>query len=132
MQPILVCECNTGFPTTLTFQVSVEEVVGTSLALGAAVEEVLTSPSIPTLEALQAEWLNKVHPNHYHLHAVKHSLLQLYARNQEKAEDGEKDDTHWQVGTQHLLSTPAWQLSPVTSATGVHCKQSLYTNILQL
>lgn len=68
----------------------------TSLALGAAVEVALASPTIPTLEALQKEWLTRVHPNHYHLHAVKHSLLQLYGRSKEKADENERDEAHWQ------------------------------------
>lgn len=69
----------------------------TSLALGAAVEAALAAPTIESLEALQQEWLGKVHRNHYHLHAVKHSLLQLYGRSQEKAEEEEKDAQHWKV-----------------------------------
>lgn len=74
-----------------------EEALRTSLALGAAVEAALASPTIASLEALQQEWLGKVHPNHYHLHAVKHSLLQLYGRSKEKAEEAEKDAQHWRV-----------------------------------
>ncbi|KAK3874343.1 hypothetical protein Pcinc_020730 [Petrolisthes cinctipes] len=77
-------------------KVIVEEVLRTSLALGAAVEVALASPTIPTLEALQKEWLPRVHPNHYHLHAVKHSLLQLYGRSKEKANENERDEAHWQ------------------------------------
>lgn len=76
-------------------EVAVEEVLRTSLALGAAVEVALATPSIPTLEALQREWLPRVHANHYHLHAVKHSLLQLYGRSKEKADEREKDAAHW-------------------------------------
>ncbi|KAG7175062.1 SET domain-containing protein SmydA-8-like 3 [Homarus americanus] len=76
-------------------QISVEEVLRTNLALGAAVEVALAKPSIPSLEALQQEWTPRVHTNHYHLHAVKHSLLQLYGRSKEKASDQEKDAAHW-------------------------------------
>ncbi|KAK8731259.1 hypothetical protein OTU49_007512 [Cherax quadricarinatus] len=76
-------------------QVSVEEVLRTNLALGAAVEMALAGPTIDTLEALQKEWVSRVHSNHYHLHAVKHSLLQLYGRSKEKAAETEKDEAHW-------------------------------------
>ncbi|XP_037800021.1 SET domain-containing protein SmydA-8-like [Penaeus monodon] len=76
-------------------QMTTEEVLGTNLALGAAVEVALTKPSITSLEALQKEWVQRVHPNHYHLHAVKHSLLQLYGRSKEKANEEEKDEAHW-------------------------------------
>nr|XP_045617805.1 uncharacterized protein LOC123770176 [Procambarus clarkii] len=78
-----------------SLQVSVEEVLGTNLALGAAVEVALAGPTIATLEALQEEWLTRVHTNHYHLHAVKHSLLQLYGRSKERATEKEKDAAHW-------------------------------------
>ena len=76
---------------------SVKDAVSLSLSLGATVEQALVNPTIESLEALQKEWLEKVHPNHYHLHAVKHSLLQLYGRTQEKADTSEKNDTHWKV-----------------------------------
>ena len=65
-----------------------------NLALGAAVAEALSHPSIPLLESLQKEWSKRVHSNHYHLHAVKHSLLQLYGRSQEKVEN--KTVVHWE------------------------------------
>ncbi|ROT76478.1 Protein msta, isoform A [Penaeus vannamei] len=51
-------------------EMTTEEVLGTNLALGAAVEVALTKPSITSLEALQKEWVQRVHPNHYHLHAI--------------------------------------------------------------
>ncbi|XP_064097941.1 SET domain-containing protein SmydA-8-like [Macrobrachium nipponense] len=76
-------------------EMSIEEALRTTLSLGAAVEIALTTPTIETLEALQSEWLPRVHPNHYHLHAVKHSLLQLYGRSKEKADQEEKDAAHW-------------------------------------
>ncbi|XP_045126721.1 LOW QUALITY PROTEIN: SET domain-containing protein SmydA-8-like [Portunus trituberculatus] len=77
-------------------EVSVKDAVSLSLSLGGTVEQALANPTIDSLEALQKEWLEKVHPNHYHLHAVKHSLLQLYGRTQEKAHTIDKDDIHWQ------------------------------------
>lgn len=106
-------------------QVSVEEALRTSLALGAAVEAALASPTIEGLEALQHEWLGKVHRNHYHLHAVKHSLLQLYGRSQEKAEEGEKDAQHWreiakkEAACKEFL-TVCSRLDPSTAHTA-HC-----------
>ncbi|KAK8397381.1 hypothetical protein O3P69_004837 [Scylla paramamosain] len=115
--PWVCCGCG--------LQVSVEEALALSLALGAAVEEALGNPTITSLEALQGEWLKKVHPNHYHLHAVKHSLLQLYARTQEKADNGDKDDTHWQeiakkeAACKEFL-TVCSRLDPSTAHTA-HC-----------
>lgn len=76
-------------------EMNVEEALRTTLALGASVEIALTTPTIELLEALQSEWLPRAHVNHYHLHAVKHSLLQLYGRSKEKADEKEKDATHW-------------------------------------
>ncbi|KAK7084471.1 hypothetical protein SK128_012409 [Halocaridina rubra] len=76
-------------------EMSVEEVLRTTLALGASVEIALANPTIETLEALQIDWHSRAHPNHYHLHAVKHSLLQLYGRSKEKADEKEKDAAHW-------------------------------------
>lgn len=68
-----------------------------TLALGAAVSEVLQAPSIDSSEALLQTWDKLVHPNHYHLHALKHSLLQLYGREQERSE--EKSEGHWEEMT---------------------------------
>ncbi|KAB7504644.1 hypothetical protein Anas_06714, partial [Armadillidium nasatum] len=76
------------------YQIGSEEVLQQTLSLGARVSESLQSPTIKSLEALQLEWLPKFSSNHYHLHAIKHSLLQLYGRSEEKQQ--EKSENHWE------------------------------------
>ncbi|MPC52784.1 hypothetical protein E2C01_046663 [Portunus trituberculatus] len=98
LYPMASLVSHSCMPNTKTlWKVSVKDAVSLSLSLGGTVEQALANPTIDSLEALQKEWLEKVHPNHYHLHAVKHSLLQLYGRTQEKAHTIDKDDIHWQV-----------------------------------
>ncbi|XP_018021838.1 uncharacterized protein LOC108678019 [Hyalella azteca] len=75
------------------YQVSSEELLETNLRLGSEATQELINPTVVGLESLLDKWLSKVHTNHYHLHAVKHSLLQLYGRTQE-SEDS-KDDAYW-------------------------------------
>ncbi|CAL4065040.1 unnamed protein product [Meganyctiphanes norvegica] len=78
--------------TNCSYEVSDEEVIRINLILGMEVEEALCKPSIPSLEKLKKEWQKRVHKNHYHLHAVKHSLLQLYGRAKEKTEEKNEED----------------------------------------
>ncbi|KAF2369131.1 Zinc finger MYND-type [Trinorchestia longiramus] len=75
------------------YQVSSEELLETNLRLGSDASLQLVNPSIEGLESLLEKWLSKVHTNHYHLHAVKHSLLQLYGRTQEN--EDHKDEAYW-------------------------------------
>ncbi|XP_076045904.1 uncharacterized protein LOC143028137 isoform X2 [Oratosquilla oratoria] len=102
------------------YEVLAPQVLQTNLELGAEVEEALLDPTIVGLEALQERWSKRVGSNHYHLHAVKHSLLQLYARSQEKAED--KDASHWvEVGKKEKACkeflTVCSKLDPSTAYT---------------
>lgn len=39
-------------------------------------------PTVKDLESLLEKMLNLLHPNHYHVYSVKHSLLQLYGYQQ--------------------------------------------------
>lgn len=75
------------------FQISSEELLETNLTLGSEAAQQLTQPTIQGLENLLEKWLSKVHTNHYHLHAIKHSLLQLYGRVNEKEDN--KDEAYW-------------------------------------
>lgn len=67
--------------------------MATNLTLGSEAAEELNNPTIEGLETLMKKWLAKVHSHHYHLHAIKHSLLQLYGRPNQK--DVKKDDGYW-------------------------------------
>lgn len=79
----------------LFYQVSSDDLLETNLTLGSEVAKELNNPTIKGLEILLAKWLLKVHSHHYHLHAIKHSLLQLYGRTDEKDETMERDENYW-------------------------------------
>lgn len=78
---------------TCKYPISGDDLLETNLTLGAEASEQLGDPSIHGLEGLLDKWLPRVHTNHYHLHAIKHSLLQLYGRANEK--DEKKDEAYW-------------------------------------
>lgn len=48
--------------------------------MGEEVDKVLMNPSVSTLENLLVRLSTFLHPNHYHLYSIKHSLIQLYGR----------------------------------------------------
>lgn len=51
--------------------------------IGEEVDNVqLADPTVRELEALLNKVLTFLHPNHYHIYAVKHSLIQLYGYQQ--------------------------------------------------
>ncbi|XP_056638208.1 SET domain-containing protein SmydA-8-like [Diorhabda sublineata] len=51
--------------------------------IGEEVDHVqLTNPTVKDLEALLTKMNTFLHPNHYHVYAVKHSLIQLYGYQQ--------------------------------------------------
>lgn len=59
-----------------------DEVTEINLKIGEEVEEALKMPSVETLEELvQRHSKNTVHPNHFHLFAARHTLLQMYGRD---------------------------------------------------
>jgi len=70
------------------------EVMNVHLTLGQEASEALAEPSVSGLEGVLARWLPRVHGHHYHLHAVKHTLLQLYASSADT--DDKKDENYWQ------------------------------------
>jgi len=74
-------------------QVEANEVMNLNFTLGSEASQELTNPTIKGLEALLDRWVPKVHEHHYHLHAVKHTLLQLYGRTPDG--DDKKDETYW-------------------------------------
>uniref|UniRef100_A0A6A7FNI6 Protein msta-like n=1 Tax=Hirondellea gigas TaxID=1518452 RepID=A0A6A7FNI6_9CRUS len=78
---------------TCKYQISGDELLETNLTLGSEAAEQLANPTIEGLETLLKKWLYNVHSNHYHLHAIKHSLLQLYGRSNEKEDT--KDEAYW-------------------------------------
>ncbi|XP_066945423.1 uncharacterized protein [Macrobrachium rosenbergii] len=58
------------------------EVTGINLKLGEEVETTLAAPTVPLLEELlQKHAKTTVHPNHFHLFATRHTLLQMYGRD---------------------------------------------------
>ncbi|KAL7635177.1 UNVERIFIED_CONTAM: hypothetical protein RMT77_014163 [Armadillidium vulgare] len=67
--------CNATLPV-----VKVKEL---TLQIGEDTDAVLVNPSLRALENLIEKYSSKiVHPNHFHLFATKHSLLQLYGRQE--------------------------------------------------
>ncbi|XP_050308455.1 SET domain-containing protein SmydA-8-like isoform X2 [Anthonomus grandis grandis] len=51
--------------------------------IGEEVDNVqLSNPTVRELDSLLTKMLNFVHPNHYHVYSVKHSLVQLYGYQQ--------------------------------------------------
>lgn len=68
--------------TTCNGTVKHEEVTDINLKLGEEVEKVLAAPTVPVLEELvQKHAKTTVHPNHFHLFATRHTLLQMYGRD---------------------------------------------------
>ncbi|XP_064097940.1 uncharacterized protein LOC135209187 [Macrobrachium nipponense] len=58
------------------------EVTDINLKLGEEVERTLGAPTVPLLEELlQKHGKTTVHPNHFHLFATRHTLLQMYGRD---------------------------------------------------
>ncbi|XP_076045902.1 uncharacterized protein LOC143028136 [Oratosquilla oratoria] len=81
--------------TSCNYTLTPEEVTDFNLKLGEEVERCLAQPSVDVLERLIAEKSKTVHPNHFHLFACKHTLLQMYGRdktNPENANFGEPMD----------------------------------------
>lgn len=70
--------CNSTLPVDTVKEITV--------ALGEEVDAALQTPTIYSLEKLIEDKSQTVHPNHFHLFAVKHTLLQLYGR------DGKADE----------------------------------------
>nr|AEE61890.1 unknown [Dendroctonus ponderosae] len=51
--------------------------------IGEEVDNVqLSNPTVRELDSILTKMLNFVHPNHYHVYSVKHSLVQLYGYQQ--------------------------------------------------
>lgn len=68
--------------TSCNATLTAEEVMEANLQLGEEVETVLARPSVAGLEEMiQRHTSTSVHPNHYHLFATRHTLLQLYGRD---------------------------------------------------
>uniref|UniRef100_A0A6P7GLW2 SET domain-containing protein SmydA-8-like n=1 Tax=Diabrotica virgifera virgifera TaxID=50390 RepID=A0A6P7GLW2_DIAVI len=66
-----------------TVKISNEEVSFLVNGIGEEVDNVqLANPTVRELEALLNKMLTFLHPNHYHVYAVKHSLIQLYGYQQ--------------------------------------------------
>ncbi|KAK9885452.1 hypothetical protein WA026_010948 [Henosepilachna vigintioctopunctata] len=50
--------------------------------LGSEVDKIISKhPNLNDLEGMMKKLLVFLHPNHYHLYTIKHSLVQLYGRN---------------------------------------------------
>ncbi|XP_071538254.1 uncharacterized protein [Panulirus ornatus] len=74
----------TSCNTTMTSEVVTE----TNLKLGEDVEAALAMPNREALEELvQKHAKNTVHPNHFHLFAARHTLLQMYGRDPNSADE---------------------------------------------
>lgn len=71
--------CNATLP--------VEKVKELTIQIGEEIETALATPSLRGLENLIEKYSEIIHPNHFHLFATKHSLLQLYGRQEIVNED---------------------------------------------
>ncbi|MCL4145060.1 UNVERIFIED_CONTAM: hypothetical protein GTU68_036376, partial [Idotea baltica] len=72
--------CNSTVPVAKVKEITLE--------LGEIVDQVIANPSIKSLEDLiERKSTTLVHPNHFHLFASKHSLLQIYGRQSNVEEE---------------------------------------------
>ncbi|XP_045617553.2 enolase-phosphatase E1 isoform X2 [Procambarus clarkii] len=75
-------ELATWICTSCNATVAADEVTEINLKLGEEIEAALAMPVLGTLEKLvQRHAKTTVHPNHFHLFAARHTVLQMYGRD---------------------------------------------------
>ncbi|XP_074040747.1 SET domain-containing protein SmydA-8 [Leptinotarsa decemlineata] len=84
----------------------------------------LSNPTVKELETLLNKMLTFLHPNHYHIYAVKHSLIQLYGYQQGYTPSQITDDCLMRKATmcREILNTNA-KIDPG------HARIPLYTGV---